>query len=118
MISRGEVTTVWRTWWLGDAIGALLLVPLAIAWSRPAARLGCAESGRIEAVLMIVAVAALSELATRSHRPLVYLVFPALIWAALRFGPRGATLRFRSPWDSRSGTRRTLEGPFPLHRLN
>jgi hypothetical protein len=23
VISRGEVTTVWRTWWLGDACGAL-----------------------------------------------------------------------------------------------
>src|SRR6478672_2257733 len=43
-------------------------------------------------MLLLATVIAACELATRSHRPLAYLVFPPLIWAALRFGPRGATL--------------------------
>jgi signal transduction histidine kinase len=51
------------------------------------------ERGRVpEAAFMLVTVVVLAEFATRSHRPLTYLVFPALIWAALRFGQRGATL--------------------------
>jgi signal transduction histidine kinase len=37
-------------------------------------------------------VVGLSELAFRGPRPLTYVVFPALIWAALRFTQRGATL--------------------------
>jgi signal transduction histidine kinase len=37
-------------------------------------------------------VIGLTDVALRSDRPLVYIVFPALIWAALRFGPRGGTL--------------------------
>ena len=41
---------------------------------------------------MLSAVIVLSEIALRTDRPLVYIVFPTLIWAALRFGPRGGTL--------------------------
>src|SRR3954451_8068136 len=33
VVSSGELTTVWRTWWLGDFSGALVLVPLALALS-------------------------------------------------------------------------------------
>jgi hypothetical protein len=34
VIATSDAATVWRTWWLGDFTGALVLVPLAIAWSR------------------------------------------------------------------------------------
>ena len=82
---------VWRTWWLGDSSGALIVVPLALAWYRPLVRRW--KRGRVlEAVAMVGTVILLAEFATRSDRPLTYLVFPVLIWAALRFGQRGATL--------------------------
>jgi signal transduction histidine kinase len=82
---------VWRTWWLGDSSGALIVVPLALAWYRPLVRRW--QRGRVlEAVAMVGTVIVLAEFATRSDRPLTYLVFPVLIWAALRFGQRGATL--------------------------
>ena len=35
VITSDELADVWRTWWLGDFTGALVVVPLAIAWSRP-----------------------------------------------------------------------------------
>jgi signal transduction histidine kinase len=38
------------------------------------------------------AIVGLSAFASRSSDPLLYLVFPLLIWATLRFGQRGATL--------------------------
>jgi signal transduction histidine kinase len=90
VISSGELPKVARTWWLGDAAGALVVIPLALAWYQPPR--GWARSRAVEAVLMIVAVAGMSEIAFRNENPLAYLVFPALGWAALRFGRRGATL--------------------------
>ena len=91
VISGSELPRVARTWWLGDAAGALVVIPLALAWYRPPPR-GWARGRAVEAVLMLAAVAGMSEIVFRSERPLAYLVFPALGWAGLRFGRRGATL--------------------------
>lgn len=90
-ITTGAVPGVARTWWLGDAGGALLVLPLALAWYRPPPR-DVSRGRALEALLLFAALVALSELAFHTTRPLAYLVFPALIWAALRFGQRGATL--------------------------
>ena len=91
VITTSELPEVARTWWLGDAAGALVVIPLALAWYQPPPR-GWARGRALEAVAMLAAVAGMSEIAFRSDSPLAYLVFPALGWAALRFAPRGATL--------------------------
>jgi signal transduction histidine kinase len=91
VVHREDVATVWRTWLLGDFCGALVAVPFALAFfarNRPPLR------GRFgaEAVACIVVTALVSEFASRTSEPMLYLVFPCLVWATLRFGQRGATL--------------------------
>lgn len=91
VITTSSMTTVWRTWWLGDTAGALLVVPLALAW-RPPVHLLAGRWRRVEAVALALTVYVSTTVATMSHDPLTYLALPALAWAALRFGNRGATL--------------------------
>ena len=91
VIDWEAIPTVWRTWWLGDATGALIVVPLAVAWYRPLPD-GWRHRQPLEALVLLGTVVGVAEFASRSSSPLMYLVFPVLIWAALRFGQRGATL--------------------------
>ena len=107
--------TVWRTWWLGDACGALVVVPLALAWSQPRRSMSRAQVA--EAVLMLATTGALTALGSSSSRSLVYLAFPGLIWAGLRFGQRGATLAIAvvtavTVWNTRNHS-----GPFHYHSI-
>jgi signal transduction histidine kinase len=116
VITTAAAPKVWRTWWLGDASGALVIVPLAIAWVRPLQRV--LEMRRaVEAVLLLVTVVGLSELSTHTHRPLTYLVFPGLIWAALRFGLQGATVAIGIVVGFAVLATTHYVGPFASHSL-
>jgi signal transduction histidine kinase len=69
----------------------LVVAPLAMAWARPRAASWPWRRGA-EGVLVLAAVAGVSVIALSTHQPVTYAVFPALLWAALRLGPQGATL--------------------------
>src|SRR3954447_18567242 len=91
VIAGAEAPTFWRTWWLGDTAGALVVLPLVVTWARdPAAALRRVWTW--EGAVLIAAVAGLALLALSTDEPVTYMAFPALIWAALRFGPPGASL--------------------------
>ena len=86
------------TWWTGDMLGALVVAPLLFAWISPTER-GLAR-GMVETTLLCIGTVVVAEavLGRGTRLPLVgtvdylYLLFPFVIWAALHFGPRGATL--------------------------
>jgi signal transduction histidine kinase len=91
VIDAPAAPTFWRTWWLGDLAGALVVTSSVLAWMRsPAAALRRIHTS--EGALLIATVAALGAVAVSTAEPVTYVVFPALIWAAFRFGPPGATL--------------------------
>jgi signal transduction histidine kinase len=91
LVDASEIPKFWRTWLLGDTAGALVVLPLALAWLGDP-RTALRRLWQWEGALLIASVAVLATLAVSSHAPLTYLVFPALIWAAFRFGPPGVTL--------------------------
>jgi len=91
VVDEADATEFWRTWWLGDTSGGLVVLPLLLAWARDP--VGAWRQIRTwEGLAVITAVIALGVVAVSTEEPVTYVVFPALIWMALRFGAPGTTL--------------------------
>ena len=87
--------TLWWVWWLGDAMGALVVAPPLLAWA--AGDRARVESRAGEAGILALTVAAVGLIAFASPLgmrgggyPLHYTIFPVVVWAALRFRQVGA----------------------------
>lgn len=96
LVAPHRVTETWRTWWVGDAIGALLVAPLILVWcTQPRSRLTPARLAEAAALLLGLLLASVAifllPLAAESARlGQAYVFFPLLMWGAIRFGQRGA----------------------------
>ncbi|HVZ35128.1 MAG TPA: MASE1 domain-containing protein, partial [Polyangiaceae bacterium] len=83
----------WQAWWLGDVLGALVVAPVVTNWD-PRFFLGWSRARWLEAAFLAAAVLASAALSfsggptTPLQQP--HMIFPVLIWAALRFGPPAA----------------------------
>ena len=117
IVSTASFPSFWRTWWLGDVSGALVVVPLALAWSSRPARRPRTTSRVLEAASLLSAVAALSVLGFQTGHPYLYLVFVALLWSALRLGQRGATLGIAITVSSALWFTVHDNGPFYFHPI-
>ncbi len=97
VITWSSVPVTWSTWWLGDIMSLLLLTPLLLTWSvEPqtiSSRKRLTELILISMSVLVVGLFVFQGLLRPNHweYPVTHLVFPPLIWASLRFGPRGAT---------------------------
>jgi PAS domain S-box-containing protein len=82
---------IWPVWWLGDALGGLIVAPLILVWSRADRR--ALKYGFVEPALMLAGIVLASSIifSLPPHYPAAYMVYPFLIWAALRLGPAYTT---------------------------
>jgi signal transduction histidine kinase len=89
VIPAGEFWRVFRTWSLSDATGVLVVAPVLLTWAASGVR-GIRRRDVLEGTAALVVLAALSEVAPQREVP--YVVFPVLLWVAIRLGPRGAAM--------------------------
>jgi len=111
VVDESDATQFWRTWWLGDTSGGLVVLPLMLAWAHHP--MAVSRRPRTwEGAAVIGAVTAVSVVAFWTKEPIRYVVFPALTWAAFRLGPRGATLSVAITASVAIGTTANELGPF------
>jgi signal transduction histidine kinase len=88
----------WQAWWVGDLIGAVVFAPIILVWSTPPrVRI---DHRPAETALLAIAVVAVSLVSFFGDLPGIptlptpfdqaALTLAIVIWAALRFGQRGA----------------------------
>ena len=88
---------IWRTWWLGDAAGALVFTPFLLLWcAHPSWNFSNPQFVEVAALLVStllisgIVFGPVLHLGIRND-PWTFLCTPFLIWAAFRFGPREAS---------------------------
>src|SRR2546427_7227785 len=87
-----QYPVIWSTWWLGDMLGALIVAPLLLIWvtqplSRPKLNRLVEGGGTVLAVVVLGVIVFLGAIPGSQFKYLA--IFP-LLWAAFRFGQRGA----------------------------
>ncbi len=86
----------WRTWWVSDGLGILLVAPLILAWSSDKDWFSSLRWHRaLESVLFLAIWCAATMLTfqpySAEHLWQPYMLFALLGWPVFRFGQRGVT---------------------------
>ena len=123
LLSWHDAPRVWLTWWLGDAVGDIVIAPALILWIgvKPAPRWNrqqLLEAIALTVVTVIVTLAAFGGLFPTRHYPLTVLLWPVMICIAFRFTPREAASAMLIA--SFIAILRTLygAGPFSIYAAN
>ena len=121
--SLAQLGPAWRAWWVGDLIGALLVAPVLLVWgSTPRIRRSAhriLEGAALAVLVTAVSLVIFGRPATHADTfQQAYLIFPPLIWAALRFEQRGAAataflVSLVAVWGTATG-----HGPFVRPELH
>ncbi len=123
-IAWQSVAGIWSTWWIGDLLGALVVAPMLLVWTTlppfTSKRHAYVEGGILSALLVAVTWYVFGSRASAGvfHQAMIYVIFPFVIWAALRLGQRGAaTAVFVVSAIAIWGTSQGM-GPFSLESKN
>jgi integral membrane sensor domain MASE1 len=92
VVPPGAFGPTWSAWWMGDTLGVLIFTPLLLVLptARPPRRTGPLRW--IEPVVLLLSIGAVAFVVLTTQYRVLFLVFPLIIWAVLRFQLLGAVL--------------------------
>ncbi|MFY9586449.1 MAG: MASE1 domain-containing protein [Actinomycetota bacterium] len=90
-IGREGAGLAWLVWWVGDALGVVLFAPLILTFATPLDEADPIATRPREGTILVGTTVVVALLVFGTHIPLVYLLFPFAIWAAVRFHQRGTS---------------------------
>src|SRR5213596_106883 len=87
LVSATDAPRVWLTWWLGDAVGDMVVAPALILWIgvKPApswSRPQLTEAMALTLVTVVAALATFGGVFPSRHYPLTVVLWPIMIWVA------------------------------------
>ena len=86
-----QYAAIWFTWWLGDAVGDLIVTPILLIWLTPPyfqlkTKWIVEAAGLLLSLILLAYLVFLLGIPSSSE----YILLLPLLWAAFRFGQRGA----------------------------
>jgi two-component system, NarL family, sensor histidine kinase FusK len=92
-VAPGTFGSAWITWWLGDVVGALVVAPCIILWSRPLGtrsfrQMAHAGLATISVIIACVLLFGGSYDHVVKGYPLEFLCFPLVVWMAFSARPQ------------------------------
>jgi diguanylate cyclase (GGDEF)-like protein/PAS domain S-box-containing protein len=97
LINPDNITRVWLVWWMGDAVGVLLAMPLVINISKQKLRINAHQIYQLLTWLVVFVVCELVITAymtnlNKQFMLSIFLILPILIWASMNFGIVGGSI--------------------------
>jgi len=86
-----DAWNTWYTWWLGDAMGVIVVAPLLFSHIGRSFRVARGIQ-TLELIAFLTVLVPVVLIALGAPPAIGFLTLPTLVWGTLRFGQRGATI--------------------------
>lgn len=92
LVLDSPAAQVWPKYFVGDALGVLVIAPVLLTWAVPSPRRSSIEFAALLGTSLLVALVAFRNWGGGWDLIFPYLTVPLFMWAALRFGLRGTAI--------------------------
>ena len=98
LINQQQFLLLWKTWWMGDFVGGLIVTPFILTWFR-LPKEDFTKNQSLEAIIILTVTLCVVSLVfgpwqvlALSKELMIFLLLPIIAWSSLRFHHHGLTL--------------------------